>query len=83
MFDQLKNMAGQIQMMQRLMKDENFRALLSHPKMQELLRDPEFQEIVKSKDTARLMSNPKLASLMRDPELTPLLAKLNPQTLFG
>ena len=83
MFDKFKDLAGQIQMMQRLMKNENFRALMAHPKMQELLRDPEFQEIIKSKNTAQLMSHPKLASLMRDPELAPLLAKLNPQTLFG
>lgn len=83
MFDKMKDMAAQIQLMQRLMKDENFRALLAHAKVRELFMDSEFQEIVKNKDSARVMSHPKLAALAKDPELSGLISKLKPQDLFG
>ena len=82
MFDKMKDMMGQFQMMQRLMKDENFRAFMAHPKVQEIFRDPEFQAAIKTKDAQTIMAHPKFAILMRDPELAALMAKLNPATLF-
>ncbi len=82
MFGKMQDMMKQMQMIQKLMKDDNFKALISHPKVQALLKDPEFQAVMKSQDTAKIGTHPKLASLMRDPEVGPLLAKVNPQTLF-
>ncbi len=78
MFDGMKNMAAQMQMMQRLMKDENFRAFVSHPKIQELFKDPEFKDIAKSRDFSQIATHPKFATLMKDPELSSLLMKINP-----
>jgi hypothetical protein len=76
MFGKMKSMAAQMQMMQKLMKDENFKALIAHPKMQELLRDPEFLELMKTKDFQKASSNPKIAALKNDPELLQLIAKV-------
>lgn len=76
MFDQFKNKIEQLQMMQRLMKDENFRAFMAHPKVQELFRDPEFIEIVKKQDTKKLLSHPRLAALKDYPELKEHLSKI-------
>ena len=82
MFGKMHDMMKQLQMIQRLMKDEHFKALISHPKVQALLQDPEFQAVIKAQDMAKIGTHPKLASLMRDPDVGPLLAKVNPQTLF-
>lgn len=83
MFDKMKGMMDQFSMMQRLMKDENFKAFISHPKVQELFKDPEFKDVAKSQDFNRIVSHPKFAALMRDPEVAPLMAKLNPQSFLG
>ena len=79
MLENIKDMMGQFQIMQRLMADENFKAFIAHPKVQEVFKDSEFKEIAKSKDFSKILSNPKFASLMRDPELAALMAKINPQ----
>ncbi len=73
----------QMKLVQRLMKDENFQAFMSHPKVQEVFRDSEFQESLKAKDTGKIMAHPKLAALMQDAEVASLMAKLNPQNLFS
>ncbi len=78
MFDGMKNMAAQMQMMQKLMKDDNFKAFISHPKVQELFRDPEFKDVAKSRDFSQIATHPKFAALMKDPELSSLLMKINP-----
>ncbi len=84
MFDQLSQPAKFLQLMQRLLADETVRALVSHPKVQAVLMDPEFQQLVKSQDVAKLLAFPKLAALMQDPELAPLFAKVNfPALLQG
>ena len=83
MFEKMKDMMGNMQMIQQMMKDENFKAFISHPKVQELFRDAEFKDIAKSRDFSKIMAHPKFTALMRDPEVAPLLAKVNPQTLFG
>lgn len=78
MFGNLKDMAGQIQFLGKMMKNENFRALMSHPKVQEVFKDPGFQEIAKTKDSVKMMNHPKMLALMNDPEVKALFSKLNP-----
>ncbi len=82
MFDKMKDMMGQMQMMQKMMKDENFRTFISHPKVQELFRDPEFKEIAKSRDFSKIAAHPKFMALAKDPELSALLVKINPQSFM-
>ena len=77
MFDKMKSGMEQMRMVQKLMADENFRAFMTHPKIQELLKDPEFQEALKKQDTSKLFSHPKFASLRNDPELAQLASRLN------
>ena len=77
MFGKIKGMGDQIQLMQKLMKDENFRAFLAHPKVQELFRDPEFQELLKAQDFAKITAHPKFQAFREDKELAALAAKLN------
>ena len=79
MLENIKGMMGHFQLMQKLMADDNFKAFISHPKVQEVFKDPEFKEIAKSKDFSKILSHPKFAALMRDPELAALMAKINPQ----
>ncbi len=83
MFEGMKNMGQQFQRVQKLMQDENFKAFISHPKVQELFRDPEFKEIAKSKDFARISAYPKFAALMREPELAQRMAKINLKDIVG
>lgn len=77
MFEKFGGMMKPLQLLQRLMKDDNVKALLSHLKVQALFKDPEFQAIIKAQDLAKLASHPRLSSLMRDPEIAPLLAKVD------
>ena len=83
MFGKMKDMMGQFQMMQKLMQDENFKAFISHPKVQELFKDADFKEVAKEKDFAKIMAHPKFAALMKDPELSSLMAKINPKNFLG
>lgn len=76
MFDKFKNAAQQMAMVQKLMKDENFRNFMTHPKVQELLRDPQFQESMKNNDPSQLFNHPKVLALQSDPEVARLAAKL-------
>lgn len=78
MFEKMKDMMGQFQMMQKLMQDDNFKQFISHPKVQALFQDSEFTEVAKTKDFAKIMAHPKVAELTRDPEVGALMAKLNP-----
>ncbi len=82
MFDKLNSMGDWLQTLQRLMENDDFRAFISHPKVRELLKDPEFMESLKSKDRDRLLKHPKFAVLRTDPEVAALLAKLNPQSFL-
>ncbi len=76
MFGKFKDMAQQMAMVQKLMKDENFRNFMMHPKVQELLRDPAFQESMKKNDPSQLFNHPKVVALQSDPEIARLAAKL-------
>ena len=81
MFKGLQSTWQQLQLFQRLMKDDNVKALLSHPKFQTFMRDPAFQAVVKTKDAAKIAA--RLAPLRRDPELGPLLSKIDPRTFLS
>ena len=82
MFEKFKNMTDQIQMAQKLMKDENFRNFMMHPKVQELFLDEEFKEVARTRDFSKIMSHPKFTELMKDPELSNLMIKINPQSFL-
>lgn len=77
----MKGMMDQFQMMQKLMKDENFKAFIMHPKIQELLKDPEFQELMKSQDMGKMMNHPKFTAFREDAELASLASRLNLKNL--
>ena len=83
MFDKMKDMMGNMQMMQRMMKDENFRAFVSHPEVQQLFRDPEFKEVAKARDFSKIASHPKFMALGKNPELAALLLKIDPQSFMS
>ena len=76
MFGKMKSMMDQIKLAQQLMKDENFKAFMSHPKMQELFKDPEFIALIKTQDFSKIMSHPRFASVLKDPEVLELMKKL-------
>ena len=76
MFGKFQDLMKQWQAVQRIMKDESFRSLMRHPKIQALLSDPAVLEAFKSKDFVKIAQHPKVLSLMQDPELAPLLAQM-------
>ena len=80
MFDDLLKMKGMMGSIQRMLQDENFRKLMSNPKIQALLMDPEFQQVVQSKDYAKMVSHPKFSHLMQDPEIKEAFSKMNPES---
>ena len=82
MFGKIGDATNQLKMLQELMKDENFRALISHPKVREVFMDSEFQKLVKENNLAKVMSHPKFAYLMNDPEVAQLMLRFKPQA-FG
>lgn len=83
MFGKMGDMMKQLQLMQKLMKDENFKAFISHPKMQELIKDAEFMALMKKQDMAALQKHPKFGSVMRDPEILALLGKIDFKKLMA
>ena len=83
MFGKMKDMMQQMQRAQKLMKDENFKAFMSHPKVQDLFKDPEFQERLKTQNAEKITTFPKFAALMQDPEVAQLMSKIDPGVFFG
>ena len=79
MFDKMKDMMGQVHLMQQLMQDENFKAFLSHPKVQQLFKDPEFKDVAKTRDFAKITAHPKFMEMARDPDVSRLLVKIDPK----
>ena len=78
MFGKMKDAMQQLQWMQKLMKDENFRAFLSHPKVQVLLQDHEFlKKVQEAGGSSVAMSDPKLSQLAEDPDLRQLMSKID------
>ena len=88
MFGKLPNLFGAWKTFQRLSQDERqaLKALMAHPKFQELFKNPKFLEMLKaankSHDASWLLANPKLSALMQDPEIAQLLAKVDFHTLL-
>jgi len=60
----------------KLAKDENFRKFLSHPKVQELLKDKEFEKAVKEKNIFKLMSHEEFSKVLKDPEVASALEQM-------
>ena len=83
MLGKMNDLMKQMQMAQQLMKDENFKTFMSHPKIQSVFMDPEFQAILKTQDQTKILSHPRLAGLKNDPEVAALLAKLDFKKLMG
>ena len=83
MFGKMNDFMKQMQLMQKLMQDENFKAFMSHPKIQSVFMDPSFQETLKTQNQAQIINHPKLAGLKGDPEVTALLVKLDFKKLMG
>ena len=79
MFDKLQDNMKQAQFMMRLMNDDRFKALISHPKVHTLLKDPEFQQVIQLQELAKIAVHPRLASLFQDPELVVLFSTIDPQ----
>ncbi len=76
MFGKAKDMMDQFKLVQTLMKDENFKAFMAHPKIQTLMGDPEFLAALKTQDMQKISSNPKFSVLREDRELALLASKL-------
>lgn len=83
MFGKIKEKFSQLKMMKQMMSDENFKAFISHPKVQTLFKDPDFQKLAKSQNMSKMATHPKLAFLMKDPEVSQLIKKLDPEMLQG
>lgn len=83
MFGKMGDIMKQMQMMQKLMKDENFKAFISHPKMQELIKDPEFMQLMKKQDMPALQKHPRFGAVMRDPEILGLIQKIDVKKLMS
>ena len=77
MFEKFGNSINQLKMMQELMKDENFRALMSNPKVREVFMDPEFQKLVKENNLSKVITHPKFSIIMSDPDIMQRMSKLN------
>ena len=82
MFEKMKGMMDQLSAMKTLMADENFRAFISHPKVQELFKDPTFKDIAKTQDFMKIVQHSRFAEIMCDPEVAALMAKINPQSIM-
>lgn len=83
MFGGMKDTIGQLQLMQKLMNNGDFKAFISHPKVQALFLDPEFKEVAQTRDFAKILAHPKFATITRDPEVAALMAKINPRDFMG
>ncbi len=77
MFDKMKGALEQIQKMQALLRDENFKALFGHPKVRELFSDKEFVQAMQSKDIAKLVGHQKFNEVLKDPEVSALMSKVD------
>ena len=60
----------------KLARDQDFQKFLANPKIQELMKDPEFQKAVTEKNVLKLTSHPEFSELMKDPEIRSALEKL-------
>ena len=77
MFGNMGDFMKQMQRVQKLMKDENFKPFISHPKVRAVFMDPSLQEVMKTQDPQKIMAHPKMESLKSDPEVLQLITKLD------
>jgi len=82
MFDGMNDTKQQMELIQKLLKDENFRQLMMHPKFQSLMQDAEFMEAVKSRDKSQIMTHPKFVELKDEPGLKDLFTKIDFESFF-
>lgn len=71
-----QNPFGNLNDLIKIAQDEHFRKFLSHPKVQALMKDPEFEKAVKEKNMLKLASNPEFLNVMKDPEITAALEQM-------
>ena len=60
----------------KLAQDQDFRKFLGNPKVQVLMKDPQFQKAVQEKNVFKLTAHPEFSELMKDPEIRSALEKL-------
>ena len=60
----------------KIAQDQDFQKFLSHPKVQVLMKDPQFQKAVQEKNVFKLTAHPEFSELMKDPEIRSALEKL-------
>ena len=60
----------------KLAKDEQFRRFILNPKVQALMRDPEFKRAVQEKDMAKLRSNSGFNEVLNDAEIREALVEM-------
>jgi hypothetical protein len=75
--DMFKNMGA----VAKLAQDENFRKLMEHPKIQQLVSDKEFMDAAKSKNYMKLLSNPQFSKIMQDPEVIEMMGRINKEAV--
>jgi len=73
----MEDFLSQLQMMQHFMQDDSFKAFISHPKIQELFKDPEFREVAKTRDFSKIGMHPKFSTALKDPEVARLASKID------
>lgn len=57
-------------------KDKDFQRFYQNPKVQLLMRDPEFERAVKERDVFKLMANQEFQQALRDPEVRSALEEM-------
>lgn len=58
-------------------KDDDFKKLLSHPKVKDLLKDKEFLSAMQAQNAAKIISHPRFSELLQDPELLEVIESIN------
>lgn len=66
-----------MKIMKQLASADKVKHFLEHPKVRDLLQDPQFQQIAAKKDFMKLLSHPKFNDLMKDPEIQKLSEEIS------
>ncbi|MDP3920220.1 MAG: hypothetical protein Q8R76_05390 [Candidatus Omnitrophota bacterium] len=80
MFGAFQSYGEMMKALMQLMKDERFRKLMANPKVQGLLKDPEFLQLAQAKDITKIKDHPKFGSVMNDPEVAELMSRFKERT---
>jgi Colicin V production protein len=73
--DLYSRIAGNPQLMQRVLLYPGFRPLWENPKINRLMHDPELVAAVRNGNIFEVMGNPKVVSLWNDPEIRACLSR--------